>query len=57
MLSRGSRELEAIEPLAFLQGQQVAAAREPVVLEQRLDALLPLGPRVRERVPQPNPSA
>ena len=38
-------------------GHQVAPLREPVVIEHRLDALLPLAALRDERVPQPHPRA
>jgi hypothetical protein len=40
-----------------LPGHQVASLRAAVVVEHRLDALLPLAALRRERVPQPDPRA
>jgi hypothetical protein len=42
-------------PLALLQGQQVPAPRDPVVIEHRLHPLLPFGPLLRQRVPAADP--
>jgi hypothetical protein len=43
------------QPLPSLLGHQVAPLREAVVIEHRLDALLPLAALRDERVPQPHP--
>jgi hypothetical protein len=57
LLAGGGGKLQRGEPLALLQAQQVAALRDPVVVEHRLDPLLPLGPLMRERMTQAHPAA
>ena len=57
LLARGRRERQAGEPLAVLGAQQVALLRAPVVIEHRVDPLLPLGPLMGEQMPRPDPGA
>jgi len=50
-----SRAVTGSARAASLLGHQVAPLREAVVIEHRLDALLPLAALRDERVPQPHP--
>jgi hypothetical protein len=45
------------QPAAAVVGHQVAPLRTPVVIEHRLDPLLPLTALMRQGVTQPDPSA
>jgi hypothetical protein len=57
LLTRGRRQRLPREPLAACVGHQVAPLREAVVIEHRLDALLPLATLSDQRVTQPDPGA
>ena len=58
LLARGFRQRRLLEPGAALRGQQYqAGASDPVVLEDRVDALLPLAAIIDQRVPQPHTGA
>jgi hypothetical protein len=59
LLARGGRQREAFPPLATLLGQKTNAAvvRTTVVVEHRMNPLLPLAALVDQRVAQPNPRA
>ncbi len=51
LLPRRRGQLPLGEPLAFLDGHQIPMLREPVVIDDRLDPLLPLGALMRDQVP------
>jgi hypothetical protein len=55
LLARCWRQLKRREPGACLGAEQPGARRGTVVIERRLDALLPLATLVDERVAQPDP--
>ena len=59
LLARGGRQLEASQPLATRPGQQTDAVvvRAAVVVEHRVNPLLPLPPLVDERMAQPHARA
>jgi hypothetical protein len=57
LLTRGGRQWLCREPRPASQGQQFAALWAAVVIQDRLDTLLPLTPPMRQRVPQPDLSA
>jgi hypothetical protein len=57
LLAGGGREPQAGDPLAALEREQVAALREPVVVEHRVHPLLPLRSLVREQMTGPDPGA
>ena len=56
-LARRGRQRLSGEPLATVAGHQLTALRAPVVIQGRLDPLLPLAALLRQRVPQPDPRA
>ena len=55
LLARSIRDVDLLEPGAALAAQEVqlGAVRQPVVVEHRADALLPLAALIDERVTQP----
>jgi hypothetical protein len=57
LLARARRQRLGGKPALPLAGHQVASLRAAVVIEHRLDALLPLASLLRQRVPQPDPRA
>ena len=57
LLAGGLRQPLRGEPFATIGGHQVTLVRGAVVIEHRLDPLLPLGPLMRERVPAADPGA
>ncbi|HKG76260.1 MAG TPA: hypothetical protein VKA90_01960 [Beijerinckiaceae bacterium] len=56
LLAGGLRQRLRLKPRAPVADQQRAALRASVVIEHRLDPLLPLRALLTERVPQPDPS-
>jgi hypothetical protein len=57
LLARGGAQRLRGEPLAPIADQQRAALRAAMVIQRRLDPLLPLRALLRKRVPQANPRA
>jgi hypothetical protein len=57
LLACRGRQLQVRQPCARLGAEQPAARRDTVVIEHRLDPLLPLAALVDERVAQPHPAA
>jgi hypothetical protein len=57
LLAGGGRERQVGKPLAFIEREQVAPLRDPVVIEHRVHPLLPLGPLMGEQMPSPDPGA
>jgi hypothetical protein len=55
--ARGLRQRQALQPLPSVGGHQRSALRAAVVIEHRLDPLLPLGTLVGEGVTQPHTGA
>lgn len=54
LLARGDRQWLGRQPRAAADRQQLAALWAPVVIQDRLDALLPLTALMRQRVTQPD---
>ena len=57
LLAGAGGKRQALKPGAVLAGQQAVSLREAVVVEHRLDALLPLAALIDERVTQAHPGA
>jgi hypothetical protein len=55
LLTRTGRQRLQGQPGATTLAHQIPSLRTAMVIEHRLDPLLPLRPLMRERVPQPDP--